>query len=205
MIQPAVKYRWANEPRPDRLLVEEKAEGVMRWWDRVLWEYVEVDIGIGAESLATTFKVGQGQVTKPPNYELTIAGTRKVTVGAGTAKRDVYHVVDRWHCQRLRVGLTIQKEAFSSTPHTFELEPERGFEEVFWFQFPGGGKALVEGQGLWPNGEPVDAAWPVRDGQLLQVPMGAHRVAGLPDQLLRVPFIAYVWGYLALHDRWEKL
>lgn len=196
-------YRWANEPRPDRLLVAEQLPGAMRFWDRETWEWVEVSIKQDVKE--TIFRVGQGQVEKPAKHLLPLWEARKVTVGEGEALRQVFHVVTREHATALRVGLTVHSGAFSSTPHSFELHPERGFEEVFWFHIPGFGKALVEGDGLWPNGEPVDAAWPVEHGQLLQVPMGTHRVAGLPDDDWETPYIVYVWGYLALHDRWEKL
>jgi 5-deoxy-D-glucuronate isomerase len=100
--------------------------------------------------------------------------------------------------------VTVQLSAFSSTPHEFETRPEPGFEEAFYFLFPEGGKGLLEGQGLWPDGTEVDDAWPVRHRQLAQVPMGWHRVTALPGVDGDVPRLAYVWVYLCTRPEWEK-
>jgi len=136
---------------------------------------------------------------------LDMGNAQRKLIGSGIAQRDVYHFITAEHCKHLRAGLTIHRSLASSTPHTFELEPEPGFEELFWFRIADGGKALIEGYGLWPDGSPVDAAWPVRDGDVVQVPMGSHRVVALPDVDGNFPRVAYVWCYLAKDGRgWEK-
>lgn len=124
--------------------------------------------------------------------------------GSGIAMRDVWHFITRKHCKHLRAGLTVHRSAFSSTPHDFELTPERDFEEVFCFLISGDGKALLEGDGMWPDGQRVDAAWPARNGDFAQVPMGRHRVTALADAEGGVPLVGYVWCYLCLKDEWEK-
>jgi len=126
-------------------------------------------------------------------------------IGSGIAQRDVYHFTTKDHCKHLRAGLTVHRSIASSTPHTFELSPEPGFEELFWFKISDNGKAVIEGEGLWPDGSPVDAAWPVRDGDIVQVPMGSHRVVALPDVDGNFPQVSYIWCYLATHERWEKV
>ncbi len=135
---------------------------------------------------------------------LDLKDAKHKVIGSGIAQRDVYHFITDEHCTYLRAGLTVHRSIASSTPHTFELEPEPGFEELFWFKISDGGKAIIEGEGLWPDGTPVDAAWPVRDGDIVQVPMGSHRVVALPDVDGNFPRVSYVWCYLAKEARWEK-
>ena len=124
--------------------------------------------------------------------------------GKHIAQRDVWHVVTREHATALRCGLTRHRSAFSSTPHEFELHGEPGFEEVFLFKLPQGGKGLLEGAGYWPTGRVVDKAWPIRDMDAAQVPMGWHRVVALPDGDGRVPELWYIWVYLCTKPEWEK-
>ena len=196
------KWTWVNEPKPDRLRVEQLKPGVVQYMDTRYNEFVRVKTNADPEKMV--FEVGEGT---PPEVHTTrmLKDAQHVVVGSGLAERDVYHVITADHAVTLRIGLTIHKSAFSSTPHTFELDPEPGFEEVFYFLLPAGGKGLIEAQGLWPKGINVDRAWPVRHRQLAQVPMGSHRVAALPDNEFNIPQLMYVWGYLALFDRWEKL
>lgn len=138
------------------------------------------------------------------NEVIFIGGAHHKVVGSGVAQRDVYHFITSKHRKLLRAGLTVHRSLASSTPHTFELSPELGFEELFWFHISDGGKALIEGEGLWPDGTRVDAAWPVRDGDVVQVPMGSHRVVALPDVDGRFPQVSYVWVYLCKKQEWEK-
>jgi len=163
------------------------------FYDRQNDENVMVRLHQGA----VEFFCNTNESLRPPN------ATHKV-IGSGIAQRDVYHFITKEHCTHLRAGLTVHRSLASSTPHTFELAPEPGFEELFWFRIADGDKAIIEGEGLWPDGSPVDAAWPVRDGDVVQVPMGSHRVMALPDVDGKFPQVAYVWCYLCTEERWEK-
>jgi hypothetical protein len=124
--------------------------------------------------------------------------------GEGITERDVWHVITREHCTALRAGLTTHRHVFSSLPHEFELSPVEGFEEVFLFILPEGGKAVLEGDGLWPDGSPVNTVWLVHDRQLCQVPMGRHVVTALPRNDGMIPRVSYVWVYICDRLEWEK-
>lgn len=124
-----------------------------------------------------------------------------LTIGDGICQRDVLHYTTAKECSRLRVGITIHRGPFSSLPHEFEKYPEPGFEEAFYVITPG--KGLLEGEGLLGD-NPVDIGWPIRNGDLIQVPMGWHRVVSLPNENSVPNPMAYVWGYLCKRPEWEK-
>ena len=122
--------------------------------------------------------------------------------GAGVTQREVWHYVTREHCQRLRAGLTIHRSVVSSTPHTFERQPEQGFEEYFYFLTDGAG--ILERHGVWTNGDHVSDGFRFDGPTLAQVPMGYHRVVAMPDNGGNIPFMAYIWCYLCKKPEWEK-
>jgi 5-deoxy-D-glucuronate isomerase len=202
--------KWANDRFYGSLVVQLPSPGIVQFTDLDERE----SILVRATSLFdVTMTVMPGSDARPERERLTPEKLTPIAQedathhvrGKGIATRDVWHYVTREHCKRLRAGLTVHRSAFSSTPHGFELSPEPGFEEVFYFLVVGDGKALLEGEGLWPDGRAVDAAWPVRNRTLAQVPMGWHRVAALAGADGGVPLVGYVWCYLALPGRgWEK-
>lgn len=189
---------WANEPRFTRLRVE-AWKNVIAFIDTVAGDMVQV-----AQSENEPYP--QAIIVNGGKVGLEINPVIKGRQEEGVTMRAVYHYVTREHCEALRVGLTVHRSWFSSTPHTFELSPEPGFEEVFYFRSSDAGtKALLEGEGLWPDGSEVDASWPVRNAQFVQIPMGRHRVAVLPTEDESRPQWWYWWCYLALPGRgWEK-
>lgn len=188
---------WANEKRLARLDVD-VYEDVIAFIDKETGETVQVEQRRD-EPLPRRILLSGRKITPAPQI---------VTKGAqeeGVTARSVNQYVTDAHCKALRVGLTVHRSWFSSTPHTFELSPEMGFEEVFYFRSPTpGAKALLEGEGLWPDGTPVDGSWPVVDRQFAQIPMGRHRVAVLPVENEARPEWWYWWCYLCTNDGWEK-
>jgi hypothetical protein len=123
--------------------------------------------------------------------------------GSGLCEREVIHYTNRRNAKRLRVGVTLHRSVFSSLPHAFEKSPVPGFEEAFMMLLPEGGKALVEGEGLL-GFDTVDTAWPMRNADMLAVPMGWHRVTALPNEDGSIPSLAYIWAYIARDPGWEK-
>lgn len=187
-------WDWANAPQLGRLGVEKMGDKV-RFIDRTTGEFVTVNT---CDSMMLTM------MAVNDNHGIECKDAKHFTKGEGIAKRDVYHFVNRNHATALRAGLTVHHSAFSSTPHRFERSPEPGFEEAFYFLLPNGGKGILEGEGLWPDGSGVNAAWPVAHRQLASVPMGWHRVIALPDADGVPPRLGYIWAYLALKPEWEK-
>lgn len=185
---------WANEMYNGRLRAEFHDTYIV-FHDLEMKESVFVRIDDSV--VMSTTKFGHDLVKV-----ISIDDARHFTKGSGISQRNVYHFVTKDHCTVLRAGLTVHRSAFSSTPHSFEFDTEPGFEEVFFFRTDG--KVVLEGEGLWPDGQSVDAAWPVRDGQFAQVPMGWHRVVAMADVDGQVPSVSYIWCYLCLHERWEK-
>ncbi len=124
-------------------------------------------------------------------------------VGEGNWARDVYHWVrPGGELPSLRLGITHHcgMGTWSSLPHDFELHPEPGFEELFFYLLEGGPRRAIQvGRGQWESGEPVDGLWPVHDHSFGVIPMGYHPVVGEPG--VRV---SYVWAYLAKKPEWEK-
>ncbi|MDE3036237.1 MAG: 5-deoxy-glucuronate isomerase [Nitrospirota bacterium] len=128
-----------------------------------------------------------------------------IVVGSGNWERDVYHFLkpsESPHLQ-LRLGLTVHRGegTWSSLPHHFETCPEQGFEEVFFYLLRGGTERAIQvGRGLWADGSPVDAVWPVAHRAFGVVPMGYHPVVGEPGVK-----VSYIWGYVAKKKSWEKI
>lgn len=127
-----------------------------------------------------------------------------IVVGEGNTGRDVYHYLKPGGpAPYLRLGITRHSNygTWSSLPHPFELNPEPGFEEVFFHMLEGSTKRAIQvGRGLWWDGTPVDEVWSVADHTFSTIPMGYHPVVGEPG--VRV---SYVWAYLAKKKEWEKI
>jgi 5-deoxy-D-glucuronate isomerase len=132
------------------------------------------------------------------------AQAHHIVVGAGTAQRDVYHYLKpNGPAPFLRVGITKHRGygTWSSLPHSFELNTELGFEEVFFYLLKGGsGRAIQVGKGVWCDGAPVDKAWFVSDHSWSTIPMGYHPVVGEPEV-----HVTYIWAYLSKKKHWEKI
>ena len=199
---------WANTPRPGRLRVELEDHGLLHYYDMEAHQCVtvhiphddpfNVEMTVNTNTSVAFPRVGNVKPIKR------IGDAQHFIKGEGIAQRDVYHYVSRKDAKTLRVGLTVHRAAFSSTPHPFEMQPEEGFEEVFMFLLPDGGKGILECEGMWPAGGTTDSATPVRDRQLAQVPMGWHRVTALADAAGVPPRLGYIWSYLCLFPTWEK-
>ncbi|OGQ00127.1 MAG: hypothetical protein A2Z40_00670 [Deltaproteobacteria bacterium RBG_19FT_COMBO_60_16] len=127
-----------------------------------------------------------------------------IVVGEGNAQRDVYHYLKPGGpAPQLRLGITKHRGrgTWSSLPHPFELNPEPGFEEVFFYLLDGGTNRAVQiGRGVWHDLSPVDAAWYVMDRSFGTIPMGYHPVVGEPGV-----HVSYVWAYLVKKKEWEKI
>lgn len=132
----------------------------------------------------------------------------RIVVGEGNAERDVYHFLKPGGpAPTMRLGITKHRGfgTWSSLPHDFELNPEVGFEEVFFHILTGGVRgrepvAWQRGKGVWHDGKPVDEMWPVKSHTFSTIPMGYHPVVGEPGV-----HVSYVWVYLAKHAHWEKV
>lgn len=127
-----------------------------------------------------------------------------IVVGEGNTQRDVYHyLMPGGPTKTMRLGITKHcgKNTWSSLPHSFELETEPGFEEVFFYMLKGGPERAIQvGRGVWYDNTPVDSLWPVYNNTFSTVPMGYHPVVGEPEVE-----VSYVWVYLAKKERWEKV
>ena len=187
---------WVNEPyRHGRLFVQQSGFDTVRFTD--IKENEHVDVSLSDRPTEIMMTIG--------SLAFCTGDAKHFVKGAGITERDVWHFVTREHATALRAGLTVHRSAFSSTPHDFELTPDFGFEEAFVFMMPDDAKGLLEGEGVWPEGDAVSAAWPVVNRSMAQVPMGWHRVTALPGLDGVVPWLAYAWCYLALPGRgWEK-
>ena len=129
---------------------------------------------------------------------------KTVKVGAGNTARTVRHFLFPGSpASRLRLGQTFHdgEGSWSSLPHDFELNREKGFEEFFQYHLSGASSIAYQvGRGIWHDGEEVDSIWKVRDGDFSTIPMGYHPVVGEPG--VRV---SYVWAYLVKFSHWEKI
>ena len=130
---------------------------------------------------------------------------KNIVVGAGNLRREVSHFLlpnPKKHLQ-IRLGLTMHGGlgTWSSLPHPFELKPDLGFEELFFYLTEGGsGRAIQVGSGVWHDGAPVDACWPIIDRTFGVIPMGYHPVVAEPEVQVR-----YIWAYLVKKPEWEKI
>ena len=131
--------------------------------------------------------------------------SKHIIVGEGNAQRDVYHFLcpnPSKHLQ-LRLGLTVHRGegTWSSLPHPFELKPELGFEELFFYLLEGASKRAIQvGSGVWHDGTPIEGCWPIVDRTFGVIPMGYHPVVGEPGVQVR-----YIWAYLVKKPEWEKI
>ena len=134
-----------------------------------------------------------------------------IVVGEGNAQRDVFHYLKPGGpAPTLRLGITKHRGygTWSSLPHPFELSPEKGFEEVFFYILGASPdiirgipeRAFQVGRGVWFDGSAVDGVWPVADHSWCTIPMGYHPVVGEPGVN-----VSYVWAYLAKKKAWEKV
>lgn len=143
-----------------------------------------------------------GENLKPVLIKATDA--HYIMVGEKNTQRDVYHFLRSGGlAPTMRLGITKHGGfgTWSSLPHDFENNPEKGFEEVFFYILHDGTKrAFQVGRGLWCDGSRVDAVWPVYNHSFGVVPMGYHPIVGEPGV-----HVSYVWCYLAKHKRWEKI
>lgn len=122
--------------------------------------------------------------------------------GEDNEARDVYHFLTP-NKLPLRLGLTVHRKAggWSSTPHPFELTPEPGFEEIFFFVLNDPwGRAVSVRRGMWHDGTFIDRIDLVRSHMFSTIPMGYHPVGSEPGV-----FVSYVWAYLAKKKEWEKI
>jgi len=188
-------YQWSNKKRLDTLTVE-GADNVLTFAgpdEKVTVKLADQDI-----SEVVVEPVGGEAVT------IAAAAAKKIVVGEGNTKRDVYHfLMPGGPAKTMRLGITkhCAESAWSSLPHDFELNTEPGFEEAFFHLLKGGSERAIQvGRGVWFDNEAVDSIWPVRNETFSTVPMGYHPVVGEPGVL-----VSYIWAYLAKKKEWEKI
>lgn len=125
-------------------------------------------------------------------------------IGKGNFRRKVTHFLFHKNDEfKLRVGITqhLGVGTWSSLPHGFEKNLEKGFEEIFFYILKGSTKSAVQvGKGVWHNMIPINSCWLVKDRTFSQIPMGFHPVVGEPGVLVK-----YLWAYICKHKRWEKI
>lgn len=132
----------------------------------------------------------------------TVEGIR---IGEKNTERIVYHFIDKSLKPNngLRSGLTIHLNPgqWSSLPHDFELNPESGFEEIFYYGLSGGQQQAVQiGRGKLHDMQSTDTCKIVTDRTYSVIPMGFHPVVGLPGVS-----VSYLWAYIAKYPHWEKI
>lgn len=187
--------RWANTPVFQELSVEKTAEGLL--------------VSDGKDEIRVIEQNGRlsSVICTNANGKVTLVrdeDARTIQVGEENTERTVIHFLGpNGPSARIRLGQTFHSglNTWSSLPHDFELSPELGFEEFFYYLNSGAnGNAIQLGRGIWANGDPVDEAWKVHDGDFAGIPMGYHPVVGEPG--VRV---SYIWAYLAKYPHWEKI
>ncbi len=189
-----MSYPWNNENRLDTLKVS--GENDILIFETKL-ERAEVHIHEG--DIAKVICSVKGATTVTDNNE-----SHHIVVGEGNIQRDVYHYLKpNGPSPFLRLGITKHRGegTWSSLPHLFELNPELGFEEVFFYILKGGPrKGIQVGRGVWCNGSSVDGVWQISDHSWSTIPMGYHPVVGEPGV-----HVSYIWAYLAKKKEWEKI
>lgn len=144
-----------------------------------------------------------------PMGTIHVLGKPKETriIGDANTKRKVEHYLTPNIKTVMRLGLTthIGNGTWSSLPHHFELNPERGFEEVFYYMLYGKTeddvqRAIQIKRGMLHNCIEIDTIEHVTPNTFSIIPMGYHAVCAEPGVNL-----SYVWCYLAKYPRWEKL
>lgn len=189
-----MSYPWCNRKRLDTLEVDGR-DGVLVY--ETASERAEVRLKDG--DIAKVVCRADGKTTV-----IEAKDAHHIVVGEGNAQRDVYHYLKPGGpAPQLRLGITKHRGrgTWSSLPHPFELHPEPGFEEVFFYLLEGAPQRAVQaGRGVWHDMSPVDEVWPVRDRCFGTIPMGYHPVVGEPGV-----HVSYVWAYLVKKKEWEKI
>ena len=189
------KYDWSNKKRLDPLSVAGENNVLVF---KAPNERAEVYLKKGTIEKVIFKNAGGKPVT------IRSADAYAVVVGTGNAQRDVYHFLKPGGpAPTMRLGITVHRGegTWSSLPHRFELNTEKGFEEVFFHILKGASKRGIQvGRGVWFDNTPVDIVWPIRDHTFSTVPMGYHPVVGEPGV-----HVSYIWAYLAKKKKWEKV
>lgn len=182
-------YKWSNKNRLNKL----KVEGA----DNVLEFYLgdeQVTVSLKGRDIEKVSHYIKGEVT-------IIKEPFKLIRGNRNSEREVHHYLKPGGPSKtLRLGITHHtlEGGWSSTPHPFELKPEKGFEEVFFYLLDG--PAIQISKGKWPNGSKAQEVWEAHDHTWACVPMGEHPIVGLPDAR-----VSYVWCYNCIKKGWEKI
>ena len=189
-----MSYQWCNKKRLDTLRVGEEYNILV-----FETENEKAEVYIKDRDIAKVICYVGGNKTIIENNQ-----SHHIVVGEGNAQRDVYHYLKpNGPSPFLRLGITKHRGfgTWSSLPHPFELNPELGFEEVFFYLLDGGSKRAIQvGKGVWHDGSSVDEAWFVNDKSWSTIPMGYHPVVGEPGV-----HVSYIWAYLAKKREWEKI
>jgi 5-deoxy-D-glucuronate isomerase len=138
-------------------------------------------------------------------FNIDVSLTSGISIGQGPTQRKVFHYLDKQHSpnQGLRSGLTVHAAPgqWSSLPHDFELVPEQGFEEIFYYGLDGGlRRAIQVSKGVLHDLTKIDDCEFVEDRTWAVIPMGFHPIVGLPDVS-----VSYLWAYIAKAPHWEKV
>ncbi len=138
-------------------------------------------------------------------FDLNPSLIKGVEIGEGNTHRKVFHFLDKQYKpnQGLRSGLTVHTRPgqWSSLPHDFELSPEPGFEEIFFYGLSGGEQQAIQvKKGVFHDLTKIDSCELVTDRSSGIIPMGFHPVVGLPNVS-----VSYLWAYIAKQPHWEKV
>jgi len=189
-----MSYQWCNEIKLDVLQVSDVGSKLIFKTDTE-----EAEVYLEGTDISRVVFRHDNQETVIQNKD-----SYHIVVGEGNAQRDVYHFLKpSGPAPQLRLGITKHRGTgtWSSLPHDFELNLEPGFEEVFFYLISGGNQRAIQvGEGMWQNGERVQATWFVHDHSFGTVPMGYHPVVGEPGVSVN-----YVWVYVCKKQAWEKI
>lgn len=186
-------YNWFNEQRLPTLKTD--GEG-----DQLRFSTVDQEVVVHLKK----YDIVQVVCTAKGTTTVLDTPVKKLVVGEGNTTRDVFHyLTPGGPAPTLRLGITKHQGigSWSSLPHPFELHPEPGFEEAFFYLLEGASQRAIQvGKGVWFDSTNVDGIWHVRDRGWCTIPMGYHPVVGEPGVK-----VSYVWAYLAKHSHWEKV
>lgn len=189
-----MSYPWNNEKRLSMLQVDDEENILIFKTDKET-----VKVHIEERDIARVVCISGGNTVVVDN-----ADAYHTVVGEENFQRDVYHYLKPGGpSQFLRLGITKHRGygTWSSLPHPFELRPELGFEEVFFYLLSGGPQRAIQvGKGVWHDGIEVNDAWFVNGNSWSTIPMGYHPVVGEPHVN-----VSYIWAYLAKKKEWEKI
>jgi len=190
-----MSYEWSNAKRLSRLKVEGDS-GILHF--ELGDESVNVYLSGDRDIHEVVHKNGSAE-TRISRDECS-----RIIVGSEEAEREVFHyLLPGGPSPSLRLGITKHniRGGWSSLPHDFELNPELGFEEAFFYMLDGGSREAIQvGKGVWRDGTEVSDVWKVRDSTFGTIPMGYHPVVGEPGVSVH-----YVWIYDCIHPHWEKI